>query len=293
MAVSVFFVVGALGLLIGPGIGGGATVLGATFAFGGNFGGAKLILVAKETGGLVVVNVLDTSPLVSLAVPLVSLLFSFVVPLVSLVESFVVALLNGFFAGAEVGRVKGLGEVLFKDCLMTGDVRGVVLVFVVGDFVATAVFDVVGVLGDVGVVFVNDTLGVVDVVLAEVVRDEMAVILDAGFGAAFVTDVVFGLEVVFGTVAGRTLEVGLEEDGAVVGLDKDFDAVDKGAFLILEVGFDANGFVVRVVFVEVVLALETVVSNFFGADFFEAKATPVTAAIAAVPAAAATAISET
>lgn len=289
MAVSVFFVVGALGLLIGPGIAGGATVLGATFAFGGNFGGAKLILVAKETGGLVV-DVLDTSPLVSLAVPFVSLLFSFVVPLFSFVVSFVVALLNGFFAGADVGRLKGLGGLLFKDCLLTNDVRGVVLVFVVGDFVAIAVFEVVGVLGDdIGVGFVNDTLGVVDVVLAEVIRGEMTVVL----GAAFVTDVAFGLEVVFGTVAGRTLEVGLEVDGAVVGLDMGFDAVDNEAFLILEVGFDANGFVVGLVFVEVFLALETVGSTFFGADFLEAKATPVTAAIAAAPAAAATAISET
>lgn len=300
MAVSVFFGVGALGLLIGPGIAGGVTVLGSTLAFGGNFGGAKLILVAKETGGLVVVDVLDISPLVSLALPLVSLavpLDSLVVPFVSLLlsfeVSFAVALFNGFLAGTEVGRLKGLGEPLVEDCLLTNDVRGVVLVFVVeGDFVAVAVFEV-GVLGDdTGVVFVNDALGAGDVVLAEVGRDETTVVLTAGFGAAFVVDIALGLEIVFGTVVDRTLEVGLE-DGAVVGLDKGFDAVDNVVvFLILDIGFDANGFVVED-FVEVVLALETFVSTFFGADFFEAIATPVAAAIAAVPAAATTAIPET
>jgi len=46
-----------------------------------------------------------------------------------------------------------------------------------------------------------------------------------------------------------------------------------------------------VVVVVVVLALETVASIFLGADFLEAKLAPVTAAIAAVPTAAATAIS--
>lgn len=289
---------GALGLLIGPGIAGGITVLGATFVFGGNFGGAKLILVAKETGGFAVVDVLDTSPLVNFVVPFVS----FVVPFVTFEVPFTGELLNGFFAGAEIGRLKDLGEPLVKDCLLTNDVRCVVLVFgVVADFVAVVVFkglgdvgDVLGnvgdVLGNVGIVLVKDvTRGVVGVVFAEVGRDEGDVVLGAGLDAVFTTFVAFKVVVVLDATVGRTLVVGLVVDGAVVGLDKGFDVVDKDVFLtVTVVVFGTNGFVVVVV-----LALETVVSTFFGADFLDAKATPATAAIAAVLAAAATAISPT
>lgn len=266
--------VGTLGLLIGPGIAGGDSVLGvATFNFGGNLGGAKLILVANVIGALVVV-VLDTSPLVSFVVPFVS----FVLPLV-------VALLNGFFAGAEIGRLKALGEPLLSGCLLTKvDVRGVILIFgVVDGFVAKGVLGVVGVLGDdVGVVLVKEDRGVVRVVFAEVGRDAGVVVLDAGFGAAFIIVVAFKV-VVFGTVVGRTLLAGLEVDETVVDLGSGFDDVDKVVFL--RIGAD--------VFVVDVLGLETVVSTFFGADFLEAKQAPVTAAIAAVPIAAATAISAT
>lgn len=279
MAVSVFFVMGALGLLIGPGIAGGATVLGATFAFGGNFGGAKLILDAKVTGAFVVVDVFDMSPLVNFVVP------------------FVVTLVNGFFIGADVGRLKGLGEPLVSGCLLTKDVRGVTLVFgvvAVDLVVAVVVFGVVGVLGDdIGVVLVKVVRGVVGVVLADIGREAGIVVLGvAGFGEALVTVVAFK-DVDFGAVVGRTLVVGLEEV-AVVGLDNGFDVVvDKVVFLRVEAnGFEANGFV-EAVFAVVVLVLETVVSNFLGADFLEAKLTPVTAAIAAVPTAAATAISAT
>lgn len=295
MAVSVFLGVGALGLLIGPGIAGGITFLGATFVFGGNFGGAKLILVAKETGGFAVVNVLDTSPLVNFVVPFVS----FVVPFVSFEVPFIGELLNGFFAGAEIGRLKDLGKPLVKDCLLTNDIRCVVLVFgVVADVVAVVVFEVFGdvcdVLGNVGVVLVKDvTRGVVGVVFAEVGRDVGDVVFGAGLDAVFVTFVIFKVVVVLGATVGRTLVVGLEVDGAVVGLDKGFDVVDKDVFLTVEVVvFETNGFV-GVVFEVVVLALETVVSTFFGADFLDAKATPAAAAIAAVPATAATAISPT
>lgn len=279
MAVSVFF--SALGLLIGPGIAGRVSVLGTAFALGGNLGGAKLILVAKETGGLVVVDVLDT-------------------PLVSFVVPFVVTLLNGFFIGAEVGRLNGLGEPLVKGCLVTKvDVRGVVLVLgVEADLVATGVFGVVGVLGDdIGVVLVIEVRGVVGVVLADIGRVAGVVVLSAGFGAAFVTDVTFKVEVVvvFGTVVGRTLVIGLV-DGAVVGLDNGFDVVvDEVVFLRIGADvFETNGFVgVDGVLVAVVLALDRVESNFLVADFLEAKPAPATAAIAAVPTAAATAISVT
>lgn len=288
---------GALGLLIGPGIAGGTTDLGAAFTFGGNLGGAKLILVDKETGGLVVVDVLDTSPLVSFEVPLVSFvvpLVSFVVPLVSFVVPLVVALCNGFFAGAESGRLKGLGEPLVSDCLVSKvDVRGVVLSFgVVGDFVAN-VFGVVEVLGDdVSVVLVILVLGVVGVVLAEVGRGAGLLSTEVVvFGADFVTVVDF--IAVFRTVVGRTLVAGFEVvDGAVKGLDNGFDVVDE---VFLGMGadvFEAKG-LVGVVFVVVVLVLETVVSIFLGADLWEANPTPATAAIAAVPTAAATAISAT
>lgn len=293
MAVSVFFGVGALGLLIGPGISGGITVLGATFVLGGNFGGAKLILVAKETGGFVAVDALDTSPLVNFIVPFVS----FVVPFVSFEVPFTGELLNGFFAGAEIGRLKDLGEPLIKDCLLTNDVRVVLVFGVVADFVAVVVFEVLGdvgdVLGNVGVVLVKDvTRGVVGVVFAEVGRDAGDVVFGAGLDAVFVTFVTFKVVVVLDATVGRMLVVGLEVDGAVVGLDKDFDVVDKDVFLIVEVVFETNGFV-GVVFVVVVLALETVVSTFFGADFLDAKTTPAAAVIAAVPATAATAISPT
>lgn len=281
MAVSVFF--SALGLLIGPGIAGRVSVLGTAFAFGGNLGGARLILVARETGGLAVVDVLDTTPLVSFVVP------------------FVVTLLNGFFNGAEIGRFKGLGEPLVNGCLVTKvDVRGVVLVLgVEADFVATGAFGVVGVLGDDTGVLVKEVRGVVGVVLADIGRDAGIVALGAGFGAAFITDVAFNVEVVvvvFGTVVGRTLEVGLEVDGAVVGLNKGFVVVaDEVVFLRMGAdAFGANGFVeVVLVLVVVVLALVTVGSNFFAADFLETKLAPATAAIAAVPTAAATAISAT
>jgi len=269
---------GALGLLIGPGIAGGATVLGATFAFGGNFGGAKLILDAKVTGAFVVVDVFDMSPLVNFVVP------------------FVVTLVNGFFIGADVGRLKGLGEPLVRGCLLTKDVRGVIFVFgdVAVDFVAAiVVFGVVGVLGDDIGVLVKVVRGVVGVVLADIGREAGIVVLGAaGFREALVTVVAFE-DVVFETVVGRTLVVGLEEV-AVVGLDNGFDVVvDKVVFLRVEaIGFEANGFV-EAVFAVVVLVLETVVSIFLGADFLEVKLTPVTAAIAAVPTAAATAISAT
>lgn len=265
---------GALGLLIGPGIAGGATVLGAAFTFGGNFGGAKLILDAKVTGGFDVADVFDTSPLVNLVVP------------------FVVILVNGFFIGADIGRLKGLGEPFVKGCLLTKDVRGVTFVFgvVPVNFVAVVVvFGVVGVLGDDnGVVLVKVVRGVVGVVLADVGRDAGIVVLGAGFGAALVTVVAFK-DVAFGAVVGRTLAVGLEVEVAVVGRDNGFDVVvDEVVFLRVEAnGFEASGFVV------VVLVLETVASVFLGADFLEAKLTPVTAAIAAVLTAAATAISAT
>lgn len=280
-----------MGLLIGPGIAGGVSVLGAaTFTFGGNLGGAKLILVAKVIGALVVVDVFVTSPLVSFAVPFVS----FVIPFVSFVLPLVVPLLNGFFVGAEIGRLKGLDKPLVSGCLLTKvDVRGVVFVFdVVDDFVVKGVLGVVGVLGDdVGVVLVKEERGVVNVVFAEVGRDAGIVVLGAGFGAAFVTVVVF--KVVFGTVVGRTLPTGLEVDDAVVGLDSGFDVVDEVVFLRIGADvFGVNGFV-EGDFAVGVLALETVVSIFFGADFLEVKQAPVTAAIAAVPTAAATAISAT
>lgn len=284
-----------MGLLIGPGIAGGITVLGATFVFGGNFGGAKLILVAKETGGFAVVDALDTSPLVNFVVPFVS----FVVPFISFEVPFTGELLIGFFAGAEIGRLKDLGEPLVNDCLLTNDVRCVVLVFnVVADFVAVVVFETLGdvgdVLGNVGVVLVNDvTRGVVGVVLVEVGRDAGDVVFGAGLDAVFVTFVTFKVVVVLDATVGRMLVVGLEVDGAVVGLDKGFDVGDKDGFLTVEVVvFETNGFV-GVVFVVVVLALETVVSTFFGADFLDAKAIPAAAVIAAVPAAAAIAISPT
>lgn len=271
---------GALGLLIGPGIAGGATVLGAAFAFGGNFGGAKLILDAKVTGGFDVVDVFDTSPLVNFVVP------------------FVVTLVNGFFIGAELGRLKGLGEPLVSGCLLTSDVLGVTFVFgvVPVGFEVVVVFGVVGVLGDDnGVVLVKVVRGVVGVVFADVGRDAGIVVLRAGFDAGLVTVVAFN-DVIFGAVVGRTLVVGLEVEVAVavVGLDNGFDvAVDEVDFLMVEAkGFEESGFV-EAVFVVVVLAVETAVSIFLGVGFLEAKLTPVTAAIAAVPTAAATAISAT
>lgn len=274
-----------LGLLIGPGIAGGVTaVLVVVFAFGGNLGGAKLILVANVTGGLVVEDVLDTSPLVNLAVP-------FVVTLLTL--------LKGFLAGAETGRLEGFGEPLVKDCLLTKvEVRGVEFVFgVVADLGAIGVFGVVGVLGDeIGVVLVKVVVfGVVGVVLAEVGRVAVSEVLGASFGEAFVTVVVVLFNVVvFETVLGRTLVGALEVDGAVLGLDNGFDVVvDESVFLRTGAnGFEAGAFV-EVVFVVVVLVLDTDVSNFLGEDFLEAKVTPVTAATAAVPTAAAIAISET
>jgi hypothetical protein len=276
VAVSVFF--STFGLLIGPGIAGRVSVLGTAFALGGNLGGAKLILVAKETGGLVVVDVLDTTPLVSFVVP------------------FVVTLLKGFFNGAEIGRFKGLGEPLVNGCLVTNvDVRGVVLVLgVEADFVATGVFGVVGVFGDdIGVVLVKEVRGVVDVVLVDIGRDAGIVVLEAGFGAGLVTVVVFKVEVVevFDTVVVRTLVVGLKVDGAVDGLNNGFDVVvDEVVFLRIGADvFEANDFVeVVLVLVVAVLALDTVGSNCL--DFLEAKLDPATAAIAAVPTAAATAI---
>lgn len=283
MAVSVFFVVGALlGLLIGPGIAGCVTaVLDVVFTFGGNLGGAKLIRVAKVIGGLVVEDDLDTSPFVNFVVP------------------FVVALLKDFFAGsgAETGRFNGLGEPLVSDCLLTKvDVRGVELVFgVVADLGAIAGFGV-GVFGDdIGVVLVKVVVfGVVGVVLAEIGRDAVNEVLGAGFGETFETVNTFIELVFFGAVLGRTLVGALEVDGAVVGLDNGFDAVvDDEVFLRTGAnGLDAGGFV-AVVFVVVVLALDTDASSFLGADFLEAELTPATAATAAVPTAAATAISET
>jgi len=270
---------GALGLLIGPGIAGGATVLGAAFAFGGNFGGAKLILEAKVTGGFDVVDVFNTSPLVNFVVP------------------FVVTLVNGFFIGAELGRLKGLGEPLVSGCLLTSDVLGVTFVFgvvPVGFVVVVAVFGRVGVLGDDnGVVLVKVVRGVVGVVFADVGREAGIVVLRAGFEAGLVTVVAFN-DVVFGAVVGRILVVDLVVEVAVVGLDNGFDVVvDEVVFLRVEANvFETSGFV-ETVFVVVVLALETVVSIFLGVDFLEAKLTPVTAAIAAVPTAAATAISAT
>lgn len=276
MAVSVFFVIGALGLLIGPGIAGGASVLGATFTFAGNLGGAKLILVAKLTGGLVEVDVLVTSPLVNLEVP------------------FVVALLNGFFAGAEIGRLKGLDEPLVNGCLLTkGEARCVKLVLgVEGVFVTVVGFGAVVVFGDgIGAVLVKLVRVVVGVTLAEVGRDAV-VLLGANLGGDFVTVVAFNV-VVFGAVVGRMLVVGLDVAEAVVGLDRGFEVVvdvvvflSKGADVL-----DATGFV-EVVLAEAVLALETVVSNFLGADFLEAKLAP-TAAIPAAPTAAASATSVT
>lgn len=281
MAVSVFF--STFGLLIGPGIVGRVSVLGTAFALGGNLGGAKLILVARETGGLVVVDVLDATPLVNFVVP------------------FVVTLFNGFFDGAEIGRLKGLGEPLVNGCLVTKvDVRGVVLVLGVEvDFVATGVFGVVGVLGDdIGVVLVKEVRGVVDVVLEDIGRDAGIVVLGADFEADFVTDVAFKVVVVvvvvvFGTVVVRTLVVGLRVDGAVDGLDNGFDVVVDVVFLRTGADvFVANGFVeVVLVLVVAVLDLDIVGSNFL--DFLEAKLDPATAAIAAVPTAAVTAISAT
>lgn len=270
---------GALGLLIGPGIAGGASVLGETFTFGGNFGGAKLILDAKVTGGFVVVDVFDTSPLVNFVVP------------------FVVTLVNGFFIGADIGRLKGLGEPLVSGCLLTKVVRGAEFVFgvVLADFVAVVVLGVVGVLGDeIGVVLDKLTRGVVGVVLADIGRDAGIVVFGAGFGADLVTVVVAFKVVGFGAIVCLTLVVDLELEVAVVGLDNGFDVVvDKVVFLRTGANvFEANGFV-EVVLVVVVLVLEIVVSIFLGADFLEAKLTPVTAAIAAVPTAAATAISAT
>lgn len=272
-----------MGLLIGPGIAGGVTaVLDVVFAFGGNLGGAKLILVAKVTGGLVVEDVLDTSPLVNLLVPF---------------EVTLLTLLKGFFNGAETGRLEGLGEPLVRGCLLTKvEVRGVEFVFgVVADFEAIEGFGVVGVLGDeIGVVLVTVVVfGAVGVVLAEVGRDAVNEVLGVDFGA-FETVVVVAFNVlVFETVLGRTLVGVLEVDGAVLGLDSGFDVVvDVTVFLRTGAnGFEANGFV-EVVFVVVVLVLDTDVSTFLGEDFFEAKLTPVTAATAAVPTAAATAISE-
>lgn len=269
-----------MGLLIGPGIAGGVTaVLVVVFAFGGNLGGARLILVANVTGGLVVEDVLDTSPLVNLVVP-------FVVTLLTL--------LKGFLAGAETGRLEGFEEPLVKGCLLTKvEVRGVEFVFgVVADLRATGVFGVVGVLGDdIGVVLVKVVVfGVVGVVLAEVGRVAVSEVLEVGFGEAFVTLVVVLFNVVvFETVVGRTLVDALEVDGAVLGLDNGFDVVvDERVFLRTGAnGFEAGAFVV------VVLVLDTVVSTFLVEDFLEAKVTPVTAATAAVPTAAATAISET
>lgn len=278
MAVSVFFVIGALGLLIGPGIAGGATVvLGATFTLGGNLGGAKLILVAKFTGGLVVVDVLVASPLVNLEVP------------------FVVALLNGFFAGtAEIGRLEGLDAPLVNGCLPTkGDwPRCVKLVLGVGGVFVTVVgFGAVVVFGDgTGVVLVELVRVAVGVVLAEVGRD--AGLLGANLGDDFVTVVAFNV-VVFGAIVGRTLVLGLEVAGAVVCLGSGFDVV-VDVVVFLRRGADvleATGFV-EVVFAGAVLALETVVSNFLGADFLEAKLAP-TAAIPAAPTTAATATSVT
>lgn len=270
---------GALGLLIGPGIAAGGTVLGATFTFGGNLGGAKLILVAKVIGGLVV-DVLETSPLVNFVVPFV-----------------VALLLSGFFAGAEIGRIAGFGEPLVSGCLLREvDVRGVVFVFgVVANFVADGVLGDVGVLGDaVGVVLVKETRVVVGVILADVGREAGIEVLAAGLVVAFVGVVVAFTVVVFGAVVGRTLAVGFVVDGAVVGLTNGFDVVDD-AVVFLRIGaddFEANG-LERAVFVVVVLVLETVVSIFLDADFLEARPTPVTAATAAAPTAAATAISAT
>lgn len=253
--------------------------MGATFTFGGNFGGAKLILVAKVIGDLVVVDVLTTSPLVIFVVP------------------FVIPLLNGFFGGAVLGRLKGFGEPLVSVCLLINvDVRGVVLVFgVVDDFVITVVFEVMGLLVDVAVVLVKEVRGVVGVVLAEIGRDGGIVVLGTVFGGAFavVVGVVFKV-VVFGAVVGRILAVGLVVDGAVNGLDIGLDVVvDAVVFLRIVVDvFEDNGFVGEV-FVVVVLTLEVVVSTFLGADFLVVKLTPVTAAIAAVPTAAAIATSAT
>lgn len=264
---------GALGLLIGPGIAGGVTVLGVAFTLGGNFGGAKLILVAKVIGGLVAVDVLDMSPLVSF----VGL---FVVPL------------SDFFAGAEIGRLKGFDKPLVNGDLLTKvDVRGVVLVFgvVLADFEDVKVFGVVDVLvKDVDVVLAKEVRGVVGVVLADVGREAGIEALGDGFRVAVDFVAVDFKVVVFGTVAVRALVIGLDvdEEEAVVGLDNGFVVVvDIVVFLRGGVDvFEANGFVE--VFVVVVLALGVGVSPFLGADFLVAKLTPATAAIAAAPAAA-------
>lgn len=270
-----FFVIGAFGLLIGPGIGGATTVLGAAFTFGGIFGGAKLILVAKVIGDLVVVEVLTPSPLVRFEVP------------------FAIPLLNGFFAGAVLGRLNDLGEPLVSVCLLINvDVRGVLVFGGVDGFVITVDFGV-GLLEVV--VLVREVRGVVDVVLAEFGRDEDIAVLGTVFGSTFAVTVDVFKTLVFGAVVGRTLAVGLEVvDGAVNGLDIGFEVVvDAVVFLIGGVDvFEDNGFV-GVVFVVVVLTLETVVSTFLGVDFLDVKLAPVTAAIAAAPTTVAIAISET
>jgi len=290
VAVSVFFVMRAFGLLIGPGIAGDVSVLVATFTFRGNLGGAKLILVASVTCVLVVVDVLGIPPLVSFEVPFVS----FVVPFVNFVVLLVVVLLNGFFAGAEVGRLRtSFGELLVSGCLLANvDVRGVLDFGVVVDFVANGVLGVVSILDDdTGVVLVIEVRGVVIKILAEAGGVPGIVVLGAGFGETFVIVVAFKV-IVFETVGGRTLVIGLEADGAVVGLDNGFDVVDKVVFLIGADVLETNGFIEEV-FVELVLALEIVFSNFLRADFFEAKLTPVTAATATVPTTAAATISAT
>jgi len=291
VAASVFFVMRAFGLLIGPGITGGTSVLAATFTFGGNLGGAKLILVARVTCVLVVLDVLCTPPLVSFEVPCVS----FVVPFVNFVVLLVVTLLSGFFAGAEVGRLlTSFGELLVvSGCLLVNvDVRGIFGFNVVVDFVANTVLGVVGILGDdTSVVLVIEVRGVVIKILAEVDGVPWIVVLGAGFGETFVIVVAFKV-VVFKTVGDRTLVIGLEADGAVVGLDNSFDVVDKFVFLIGADVLEVNGFVEEF-FIKVVLALEIVVSNFLGADFFEAKLAPATAATATVPTTVVAAISAT
>lgn len=290
MAVSVFFVMGALGLLIGPGIAGGVSDLGtATFTFGGILGGAKLILVARVTCVLVVADVFGTLPLVNFEVPFVN----FVVPFVNFVVLLVVVLLSGFFACTEVGRLLiSFGELLVRGCLLDNvDVRGVLGFGVVADFVKNGVFEVVGVLVvDTGVVLVIDVRCVVSVVLVEAGRVAGIVVLDVGFGTAFVIGVAFKV-VVFIAVVGRTLVIGLEVDGAVTGLDNGFDVVDNAVFLVIGVVIlETNDFVGKV-FVVNCLALEVVVSNFFGADFLEVKLAPAIAAVATVPTTAAVAIS--
>lgn len=280
---------GALGLLIGPGIAGGISVLGAaTFIFGGNLGGAKLILVARVTCVLVV-DVLGTPPLVSFEVPFVS----FIVPFVNFIVLLVVVLLNGFFVGAVVGRLlTSFGESLLNGCLLsTVGARGI-FGFVVDDFVANKVFGAVGVLGDdISVVLIIGLRGVVIMVLTEADK-VVRFVLDAGFDIAFVPVVAFKV-VVFGTVVDRTLVISLEVDGAVVGLDNGFDVVDKVVFL--RVGaevLEANSFVGEV-FVVVILALDIVVTNFLEVDFLEAKLAAAPPAMATAPTTAAAAISAT